>query len=107
MIVERVRAIWKAEAERRRPNGTPSGSRWGSCTAMLQQLMFAEETKPEPIQPRVLNRAVVEAAVRLTPQQWRSLSQRVREGPGPWSLHAVDLQRVADTLDALAAHEWA
>ena len=52
MIVDRLRATYVAEAEKRTQRPNPTGSRVGACTASLQQLAYPDLTKPEPYQPR-------------------------------------------------------
>lgn len=99
MIVDRIRNMWKAEAERRRPGGTPTGARWGSCTAMLEQLMFPEVTHPEPMQPRgvgVMRHGVLihEAMSRDITSVW----------PGRWGLREQPFYlRVPIPPEAIAA----
>ncbi len=97
MIVDRIRAEWVAAAERERPSANPTGSRWGSCTAQLEQLAFPDLTKPEVPQPR--RQAVFEVGHVLA--EW--LARKIhRAYPGMWGLREATFYLPVPVADRAA-----
>ena len=83
MIVEGVRALYQQKAEKESGRGNPTGSKLGTCTAQLQQLMWRDhlDAPPAPWQPRSV----------MTVEMGRMLGEWMagavgRAFPGLWGL---------------------
>ena len=57
MLLTAIVAKYQAEADRRGvPRGNPTGSRFGTCAAAMQQLLYPERTHPEGYPARAIMR---------------------------------------------------
>lgn len=80
MIVDKIRSLY--EAKREIPRGNPTGSRFGSCAAQLQFLLYPDVSKPGPRLPRAL---MVMEEGRMIEEWWRKrLDEVYAKRAGAW-----------------------